>query len=151
MPSLVGLILGGSRNLGARPTTERYRQFKICGVQIRKPRCGGMRQECEALREVRKKRLVRLGLRVVGMALGRERRKEEKAGLSKTWSESWELLAKQRETSERVLGEFCPARSLLGSGGIRQPRLSDPRRKRNGSWLAEAGVRGLGFLRFEGK
>lgn len=56
------------------------------------------------------------------------------------------LLAKQRKTSERVLGEFCPARSLLGKGGIRQPRLSDPRRKRNGSWLAEADVRGIFLL-----
>jgi hypothetical protein len=37
-----------------------------------------------------------------------------------------ELLAKQKKASERVLWEICPERSILGNGGIRQPRLSRP-------------------------
>jgi hypothetical protein len=56
----------------------------------------------------------------------REKKRRKCQDLSKTWSESWRLLAKQRKTSERVLWEFCPERCNLGNGGIRQPRLLRP-------------------------
>lgn len=65
----------------------------------------------------------------VQIRIGRGRReKEKKKNLdrSEIRSESWELLAKQRKASERVLWEICPERSILGNGGIRQPRLARP-------------------------
>lgn len=60
--------------------------------------------------------------------IGRARRGEKRKKLDKSeiGSESWELLAKQKKASERVLGEIRPEGSILGNGGIRQPRLSRP-------------------------
>lgn len=49
-----------------------------------------------------------------------------------------------------MLGEFCPARSILGNSGIRQPRLGDPRRKRNGVLAGGGRARALfGASRFQ--
>lgn len=93
--------------------------------------CGQDLGDAEARLRVEEKKELRLGPRGVRHRFGLEGgegRKRERKNLDKSEirSESWKLLAKQRKASEGVLWEICPERSILGNGGIRQPRLARP-------------------------
>ncbi|KAJ5178515.1 uncharacterized protein N7500_001214 [Penicillium coprophilum] len=82
-----------------------------------------------------------LGLerRQVQIQIGEGEKERKKWDKSEIRSESWELLAKEKKASERGLWEICPERSILGKGGIRQPRHLGPTLAGIGSWLAEGG------------
>ena len=96
--------------------TERPRSWRCNGAEARLGK--KLKKEIQAWpREIRK-----IGLE------GKKEEKEKKNGqsLSEFRSKSWRLLAKQTKASERVLGEICPERDILGNGGIRQPSLWRP-------------------------
>lgn len=121
----------GFRDRGARPTGLEVGDGADSAGRRLWPRSWGCHWGCggEAKRLRRRKKELRLGPRGVrhtdwkGEKGERERENLDKSEIR---SESWKLLAKQRKASERVLWEICPERSILGNGGIRQPRLARP-------------------------